>query len=373
MTSYMETADMEKYHAQRQSASARSRFPAAVLALLVALLVGGTPHPAAAQFDSGRTGANGAFPPVPENGIPADGLFIIWNVKTGLVRYCSVYSLTGTVSEQCDAGSTTATAQIPGIPQGGVTNGVYHFTSFTLNHINGSRWLVPVGYSPNVPLTILSQGDITIFGGGNQGVHIMLRGWDGKQQASSVAGFSTVGGRGGPGAFDGGASGNGGSTPSSGNAGFGPSGAAGGLVTGSPLAQLYGASASASPLNPSLTPLSGGSGGGGGAGVAGGYQRVRAHRDRVRRRIRRRRRWRAASRGNGQVTLTGGASYRRRAGRADSIRTRVVDCRVVAAPGEPCGSWLASLPAPATSGSAAGSVATALRGRREVSFGSRRR
>ena len=258
MTSYMETADMEKHHAQRQAGSAQSRFPAVALVLLVALLVAGTPQPAAAQFDSGSTGANGAFPPVPENGIPADGLFIIWNVKTGLVRYCNAYTLTGTVSEQCDVGATTATAQIPGIPQGGVTNGVYHFTSFTLNPINGSRWLVPVGYSPNVPLTILSQGDITIVGGGNQGVHIMMRGWDGKQQPSSVAGFSTVGGRGGPGAFDGGASGNGGSTPSSGNAGFGPSGGTGGLVTGSPNTQLYGASALASPLNPSLTPLSGG-------------------------------------------------------------------------------------------------------------------
>jgi len=278
MTSYMEIDDMEKHLGQqRMSSRARSSLTAAALTMLVAMLVTVSAVPAAAQFNSGSTGVNGAFPPVPPgaNGnpgaIPSDGYFIIWNVKTGLVRYCNVYSLTGTVSEQCDVASTTnVTAQIQGIPQGGVADGVYNFTDFTLSPLSGQRWLVPVGYSSNVPLTILSQGDITIGSPGTN-VRFMMRGWDGKQQAGSVAGFSTVGGRGGPGAFDGGASGNGGTTPSNGNAGFGPSGGAGGPLTGNPVAQTYGLSATASPLNPSLTPLSGGSGGGGAAGIAGGY------------------------------------------------------------------------------------------------------
>src|ERR1700752_4484976 len=101
-----------------------------------------------------------------------------------------------------------------------MTNGVYNITSFTVGPVSGKRWVAQVGYCPNVPLTVLAQTDIPILGGG---VTVVMRGWNGKNQAASVAGFSTVGGRGGPGGFDGGASGNGGSTPSNGNAGFGPS------------------------------------------------------------------------------------------------------------------------------------------------------
>ena len=239
----------------------------AMIALCALMILGAAP-PAYAQFNSGSTGANGVFPPVPQAGMPADAYYIVWNVRTGLVRYCSVYTVF-TGSEQCDVGSATnVTAQIPNIPAGGVVDGVYHFTDVNVPALNGSRWIVPVGYSPNVPVSMLSQGDITLQGGGNQGLHFYLEGATGKGPAGSVPGFSVVGGRGGPGGFDGGASGNGGPAPANGNAGFGPAGGSGGPAAALTAPGTYGVSASGNPLNPSLSPLSGGSGGGGAAGIA---------------------------------------------------------------------------------------------------------
>ncbi len=245
--------------------------PSAVtVAILGGLLVVATAGPAAAQFNSGSSGIHGAFPPVPQGGMPSDGYYIVWNVRTGTVRYCTIYTL-GTGLDQCDNNSpTNVVAQIPNIPQGGLTTGVYEFTDVDIPSLNGSRFVVPVNYSPTLPLTILA-GDISIAGGGNQGTHIYLNGWPGKYvPAGSSAGFSVAGGSGGPGGFDGGASGNGGATPSSGAAGFGPAGGDGGQVNAGSLASTNGAPASAGPLNPSLTPLSGGSGGGGAAGIAPG-------------------------------------------------------------------------------------------------------
>jgi len=245
--------------------------PSAVtVAILGGLLVAAAAGPAAAQFNSGSSGIHGAFPPVPEGGMPSDGYYIVWNVRTGTVRYCNVYTL-GTGLDQCDSNSATnVVAQIPNIPQGGLTTGVYEFTDVDIPSLNGNRFVVPVNYSPTLPLTILA-GDITISGGHSQGTHIYVSGWPGRLvPAGSSAGFSVAGGSGGPGGFDGGASGNGGGTPSSGAAGFGPAGGDGGQATASSLASALGAPASAGPLNPSLTPLAGGSGGGGAAGVAPG-------------------------------------------------------------------------------------------------------
>jgi hypothetical protein len=241
----------------------------AMIALCALMILGAAP-PAYAQFNSGSTGANGVFPPVPQNGMPADAVYILWNVRTGLVRYCNAYALL-TGSEQCDSSSSTnVTAQIPGIPSGGVVDGIYHFTDVNITAPAGARYIIPVGYSPNVPLSILSQGDITILGGGNQGTSFYLQGTPGKGPSGSVAGFSVVGGRGGPGGFDGGASGNGGLASANGNAGFGPAGGSGGPASAATAPGTYGVSASGNPLNPSLTPLSGGSGGGGAAGIASG-------------------------------------------------------------------------------------------------------
>lgn len=241
--------------------------PSAVaVAILGGLLVAATAGPAAAQFDSGSSGIHGAFPPVPQGGMPADAYYIVWNVRTGTVRYCSTYTL-GTGLDQCDSNSATnVVAQIPNIPQGGLTTGVYEFTDVDIPSLNGSRFVVPVNYSPTLPLTILA-GDLTIA----SGAQIYVSGGPGKfALTGSSAGFSVAGGSGGPGGFDGGASGNGGGTPSSGAAGFGPAGGDGGQVNASLTASTFGVPASAGPLNPSLTPLTGGSGGGGGAGIAPG-------------------------------------------------------------------------------------------------------
>jgi hypothetical protein len=266
---YKETRAMDRQDRATQVLVRRRGFmsAAAVVALAGVLVVGAARH-AEAQFNSGSSGIHGPFPPVPQGGggIPSDAYFIVWNVRTGLVRYCSGYTV-GTGSEQCDNGSTTnVTAQIPGIPSGGLTTGIYEFTDVSILPLNGQRFVVPVGYSPNVPLSILSQGDINIPAGNN--IIFYLHGYVGRNPAQ--VNFSVAGGKGGPGGFDGGASGNGGSPPGNGNAGFGPSGGAGGNASASAIAGLHADSAAASPLNPSLTPLSGGSGGGGAAGHAAG-------------------------------------------------------------------------------------------------------
>jgi hypothetical protein len=231
----------------------------------VMLLCGGAP--ATAQFTSGSSGTHGVFPP-PQNGgtVPAS-TYIVWNVLTGGVRYCSTYT-EGTGSDQCNAGSTTNIfVQIPNIPPGGLTTGIYEFTDVQLTTPAGfNRRIVIVGSSSNVPLSILSQGDINISGNpqGNS-VTFLIQG----QHAPSLnTNFAEAGAKGGPGGFDGAASGNGGSTPGHGSAGFGPAGGAGGQSDAATIEALNGASAGAPPLNYSLTPLTGGSGGGGAAGVS---------------------------------------------------------------------------------------------------------
>ena len=90
---------------------------------------------------------------------------------------------------------------------------------------------------------------------------------NGQTAPSSTSNFAIAGARGGPGGFDGGASGNGGAIPGNGSAGFGPVGGAGGRADAVTAADLNAVGAGAPPLNPSLTPLVGGSGGGGAAGL----------------------------------------------------------------------------------------------------------
>jgi hypothetical protein len=247
----------------------------AIIVALAGLLVCGLAVPSRAQFSSGSSGVHGVFPPTPTGGTIADGFWILWNVQTGMVRFCSDYSI-GTGLDVCNANSSiNLSKQIPNPP----TNGVYHFQSFSLPASasggpsgGGGRALVIVGSTPNMPLSILSQGDITFPSPPCcSGTTMYVRGEIGKNPPGGTsAGFSVAGGKGGPGAFDGGASGNGGSTPSNGSTGFGPSGGAGGLASAANIAGILGSSASAGPLNPSLSPLSGGAGGGGAAGVASG-------------------------------------------------------------------------------------------------------
>src|SRR6185436_10898356 len=138
------------------------------------MVIAGSP-PAAAQFNSGSNGSNGVFPPVPQGGMPNDAYNIVWNVKTGLVRYCSSYTV-GTGSDQCNSDSVTnVTAQIPNPP----TDSVYQFTDVNIPAIGSQRQIVPVNSSPNQPLAILSQGDIFFAGGGN-GFTFWMNGWPGK-------------------------------------------------------------------------------------------------------------------------------------------------------------------------------------------------
>src|SRR5438128_3642408 len=82
------------------------------------------PAPAAAQFDSGSTGVNGAFPPLPAGmgAIPQFTQFLIWNMSTGLVRYCQAYDMAN-VPDTCPPDTEIATAQIPGMPEGGLATG----------------------------------------------------------------------------------------------------------------------------------------------------------------------------------------------------------------------------------------------------------
>jgi len=212
--------------------------------------------PAVAQFDSGSTGANGLFPPAP---VPSGTRYIIWNMSTGSIRYCSAYD-TNARPETCT--TELGSGQIPGIPQGGVTNGVFNFTNFDLSSPDNNYMdMYFVGNANNSPLTILSQQNIRL------GSYLRFA-MSGMPGASAAPGFqvplSLAGGKPGPGGFAGGDSAG---PQASGNPGFGPAGGAGGALGG----YCYGTSISVgqsageSPLSSTLTPILGGSGGGGGA------------------------------------------------------------------------------------------------------------
>lgn len=274
---------MEKKGATRRAASAAWSGGSARLVLLMTIAMLVAPATAArAQFNSGSSGVHGAFPPA-QNAqgdpveIPDNYAFLVWNVRTGGVRYCGSYT-PGTGLDTCNVGSNPdVSAQIPGIPQGGLTTGVYEFTSFAVNNpLNFfGRQIVVVGATPNTPLSILSQTDITLsVTGSGSSLHFQARGWDGRSPGSGdnpTLNIAVAGGRGGPGGFDGGASGNGGATPSDGSTGLGPQGGAGGQANGTPNESLHALAAQSSPLNPSLVPLAGGSGGGGAGGVSAGH------------------------------------------------------------------------------------------------------
>ena len=227
------------------------------------LLCGGTS--VEAQYNSGSSGVHGVFPPAPEGGTVPDTIYIVWNMRTGGVRYCTSYTV-GSGSDQCQSGAGVF-VQIQNTSGGGPATGVYEFTNFNITTITGlHRHVAIVGTSSNVPLTILSQNDITISGltTGYQ-VHFYI---NGQTPPVASSNFAEAGGKGGPGGFDGAASGNGGEIPEDGSAGFGPSGGGGGRANAQTAAELNGAGAGAPPVNQSLTPLTGGSGGGGAAGVS---------------------------------------------------------------------------------------------------------
>ena len=96
-----ETQEMDKNHRSEHVPVIRWGFVCAAAVITLTLTAAA---PAEAQFNSGSSGIHGAFPPVPSGGMPSDAYFIVWNVLTGGVRYCSSYTV-GTGSDQCNAGS----------------------------------------------------------------------------------------------------------------------------------------------------------------------------------------------------------------------------------------------------------------------------
>ena len=84
-------------------------------ALCVLVICAGFSAPALAQFDSGSTGVNGPLPPA---AIPNGTFYMVINMTTGLIRYCSNYDI-NLRPETCT--TQTGTAQLPGIPSGATT------------------------------------------------------------------------------------------------------------------------------------------------------------------------------------------------------------------------------------------------------------
>lgn len=212
--------------------------------------------PAAAQFNNGSSGIHGTLPPAP---IPPETQFVIWNLGTGLLRYCSAYELTPR-PDTCT--TEVGTAQIPNIPEGGLTTGVYEFDHVSLAPPNffGYIYLIVIPNAYNSPLSILSKNELHF-------TSVLLYA-DGLMGASTASGLqpsvSLPGGRPGPGGFAGGASGFAGSVATDGNPGFGPGGGAPGTA-GAQCANTWGFNASTPVTSTTLTQLIGGSGGGGAA------------------------------------------------------------------------------------------------------------
>jgi hypothetical protein len=221
--------------------------------LAVLLLVAA---PAAAQFNNGSSGIHGNLPPGP---LPDATQFVLWNLGTGLLRYCSTYELTPR-PDTCT--SEVGTAQIPNIPPGGLTSGVYEF-----DHVNlaaspffGFLYVIVIPNAYNAPLSILSKNELHFTS--------VLFYADGLTGAGTASGLqpnvSLAGGRPGPGGFAGGAGGFAGTAATDGNAGFGPGGGGPGTA-GAQCDNTWGLNALAPIASTTLTQLVGGSGGGGGA------------------------------------------------------------------------------------------------------------
>ena len=211
--------------------------------------------PAVAQYNSGSSGVNGVFPPA---AVPTGARYMLWDLKTGLIRYCSAYD---TTLRPNTCTTEVGTAQVTG-PVGGPTGGVYQFSNVDLlpSPSFGVLDVYPVGYDGPVPLTILSQNSVHF-----RAVFFHLEGHTGAGTQSGLppTGFGAPGGMPGPGGFSGGSGGKLGAPSTAGGAGFGPGGGSGG-VPNNFTGQAAGGNATATPVGTSLIPLVGGSGGGGG-------------------------------------------------------------------------------------------------------------
>lgn len=235
------------------------------LRIAAALCVSGlllSAAPAVAQpFDNGSSGTNGTFPPGP---VPAGTQYIVWNLGSGgLVRYCSAYDVTSR-PETCT--TELGTGQIPNVPEGGITNGVYQFDHVNVDGVTSPGSYVYIYVTPdahNAPLTILSKNEIHL-----RYTQLYADGLVGTSTASGLQpSVSLPGGRPGPGGFAGGASGFAGSVGTAGNPGFGPQGGAAGVPNPVYYYDVAGHNAGAPQLSTTLTQLAGGSGGGGAASL----------------------------------------------------------------------------------------------------------
>ena len=222
--------------------------------LLLAVLAVWLPTAAPAQtFNSGSTGAQGAFPPIGTDAPPAGTTQYWLHLDDGKLWYWP--------------GNTSVT--LPNIPVGGFRDGVVNFTTFSVP--SGVTMYVTKN-ATNTPVTILTTGNATIAG------TIELSG-------ANAPGFGRPG-TGGPGGYDGGAGGDGlsmtsggvglgpggggagtysGSTGPGGGAGYGTSGGAGSSTYCTSCNGTGGGTYGSTPLR----PIVGGSGGGGASGTAG--------------------------------------------------------------------------------------------------------
>lgn len=213
------------------------------LCLGLLVLAGGFfPTLAPAQtFTSGSTGDNGPFPPA---AVPDGTTAITLDLNTGTVTFLP----------------SGAAVMLPMTPAGGFQDGILHFTTVDLPQ---GVTLTFVRNALNTPVTMLTQGDVTIAG------IINLNGENGGNANNGR------GGLGGPGGFRGGNGQTLQSTPAAG-AGLGPGGGGGGTNQGDGGGGSYGTpgrdgqgtgagSGGATYGSATLLPLIGGSGGGGGA------------------------------------------------------------------------------------------------------------
>ena len=233
------------------SARAARRAAIIVTSLGVVMLAAA---PVRAQYSSGSSGVHGVFPPA---AVPPTARYLLWDLRTGLVRFCSAYDAT-TRPDTCI--TEISTAQIPGIPAGGLRTGVFEFSSVDVPTPTtaGQLEIYPVGYDGPTPLTILSQTSFRL----RQLVVLRLDGAVGSSSQTGLppTGVGAPGGRPGPGGHAGGNGGKMGTPSTPGNPGFGPAGGAAGPANAFP---AQGGNAGVSVAATSLVPLAGGSGGGG--------------------------------------------------------------------------------------------------------------
>ncbi len=240
-----------------------------IVGFMLTLALGAMATPAGAgTFNSGSTGATGAFPPT---SVPAGTVTIKLDLNNGVVTYLN------------SAAATLGTATLPGVPAGGFADGKFNFTTIT---VAAGVTLSFVKHLPaNPPITFLASGNVTLAG------TIDVSASPGGNVNTTAPTPAPNGGAGGPGGHAGGAGtafittwGATGTGPGGGGGGnayysyssppwWGCAGGGGGYGTPGAASACPGNPTAAAGLTygtPFLLRLLGGSGGGGGGGAGGG-------------------------------------------------------------------------------------------------------